>query len=413
VILLSGAVVPLALRETVSATELLDGHPLIRGSFAGLYAVMLVFLTLRWKSFLSVALRDGAALLLVLFALASVLWSLDPELSLRRGIALVLTTSFGWYLAARYGMLSLLRLLAAGLGVALVLSAAASLALPALAVHEGLHEGAWKGVFVHKNLLGKFAALAAVLFAVLWRAEDGSRWRPALGFALAVALVLLSRSITAAVTLAATLTLFPVVGVLRWRRAQRAPLVLGALFLAGVGALLLTANLESALLAAGRDATLTGRTSLWAALIEAGRSHSMVGAGYSAFWTHSNPEVAMLQEVVGWRAFGAHNGMLDLWLELGFVGLALFVAVVLLAARRAYRTVRWSTRPEAAWPLLVICFVVLHNLSEGGLLRQNNLVWVVFVAAVAVAIRARRSARPASAPSLTDPPDHVRTLGSR
>jgi exopolysaccharide production protein ExoQ len=391
VLLLSGALVPLLMRDTVSATELNEGHPLIRALFTGVYATMLLFAVVRWRSFLRVAVRDGATLLLVALAIVSVVWSLDPELSLRRGVALTLTTAFGWYLAARWSMLELLRLLAYGLGAALVLSVVFVLAIPELGVHGGIHEGAWRGAFVHKNLLGKFAALAALLFAILWRSEDQRRWPAAAGLMLAVGLVLLSRSITAVVTLAALLGMLPIVSVLRWRFSRRAPLLAGATFVAGAAALLLAANLDAALLAMGRDATLTGRTALWAAVAEAGMQRPWLGAGYSAFWATVNPGVALVQESAGWRAQGSHNGMMDLWLDLGFVGLALFLAAVALGTRRSFRALRSTARPETAWPLLVIAFVLLTNLTEGGLLRQNNLVWVVFVAAVAIAIRVRRT----------------------
>lgn len=389
VFLLSGALIPLLLRETVSSAELNDGHPLIRGLFLATYATMAVFVLSRWKSFMTMVLRDPGMLLLVGFAILSVFWSIDPGTTVRRGSALLLTTSFGWYLAARFGTLSLLRLLAASLTVILVASLIVSIVRPDLGVHASLHEGAWRGIFVQKNLLGRTAALAALLHAVLWRADPRLRLRSAGGFTLAVLLLIMSRSLTPLIALAAVLALLPFAGVVRWRFSRRAPVLAGGVFLAGVAALLVAMNFESAMLATGRDATLTGRTALWESIVETAGTRPALGAGYSAFWSTDNPEVAAVQDEAGWRAYGSHNGILDLVLELGALGLALFAVAVALAVRRSLRALRAGAGAASVWPVLVIAFVLLTSLAEGGLLRQNNLIWVVFVAAAATSVRTR------------------------
>jgi O-antigen ligase len=77
--------------------------------------------------------------------------------------------------------------------------------------------------------------------------------------------------------------------------------------------------LSSASEALGRDETFTGRTWIWEAVIPEFKHMPWLGHGFQSFWTTE------------WRAmvFGmpyAHNGYLDILLELGVVGLALYTA---------------------------------------------------------------------------------------
>ena len=94
--------------------------------------------------------------------------------------------------------------------------------------------------------------------------------------------------------------------------------------------------------AVGRDLTFTGRTTIWTHAIDAGMQHSMLGAGYRAFWT---PEGASYVYARIWAVIGnGHNGYLDVWLELGFIGLGLFLLMFFTAAGFAW----WASRRHAA-----------------------------------------------------------------
>jgi exopolysaccharide production protein ExoQ len=75
------------------------------------YALSLLLLV-HSKKFLHIATRDKLLPLLVGIAVVSVLWSAAPEATLPRSVAIVGTTLFGIYLATRYDLGELLRLLA-------------------------------------------------------------------------------------------------------------------------------------------------------------------------------------------------------------------------------------------------------------------------------------------------------------
>jgi exopolysaccharide production protein ExoQ len=389
--LFSDALVPLLVEGRGGVVTPGEGNPLLRATFAAVHAATLLLVLTRARSVVRAALAHPLTPALVLLALVSVAWSEAPEVTLRRGAALAATTAFGLYLAARWPLRTLLRLLAWALGAAAVLSVAFALLLPAYGLHADAHEGAWRGVFTHKNTLGQVMALAAVLFFVVWRDAARLRWLPAAGLALAVALVVLSGSASALAVLAACGALVPVCGALRRGRGRGAPLLLAAVVVLGAAATLVLANLDGVLALLGREATLTGRTVLWTAAWEAAGERPWLGFGYAAFWLGWGGGSAEVWHVAGWDTPHAHNGFLDLMLDLGGVGVALLLAGLAVAAGGALRTLRRTPGPEGAWPLLLLALLLLYNLSESAFLRPNSLFWVLYVAVACASMRAGRT----------------------
>lgn len=98
-ILFTGAVVALLRQGSGTTPDIIESDTVLQTAFFGIYAVTAFLLLLRWKRFTRVFARDKLLLLLIVLALVSVLWSADPEVTLRRSVALVGTTMFGVYLA--------------------------------------------------------------------------------------------------------------------------------------------------------------------------------------------------------------------------------------------------------------------------------------------------------------------------
>lgn len=132
--------------------------------------------------------------LLVAFSIVSALWSVAPEDTLRRSIALLVGTLVGFYLAERFAQIDLLRLLAVALSIIMISSGVFALMLPSLGIMSEPHEGAWRGVFSHKNSLGRYAVLSVAVFAFLMWKMKTHRWFLLLGLGLSFAIPVLSSS---------------------------------------------------------------------------------------------------------------------------------------------------------------------------------------------------------------------------
>ncbi len=375
-----------------------EGNTVLRMMFASVHALTLGFLLVRWRPAGAALRRAPAAAALVALAIASTAWSAAPDITLRRSFAFLGTTAFGIFLAARFDTREVLRLLAAALGAAAALSAVFAVALPGLGVDQGVHAGAWQGIYTEKNTLGQMMALAAMAF-VLLRADAprGRRWPPAAGALLAAALIALSRSGTALAVLLLFLLLLGVLRALRWRATRAAPLVAGIALAAGAAGLLFVARYEAVLTSLGKDPTLTGRTPMWEALAASVGERPWLGHGYAGFWLGDAGPSARALERIGWQTPGAHNGYLDAALQLGLVGLALLLAAVALAYLRSLAVVRATTDAAGLFPAAFLSILLVYNFTETMLLAANSIFWALLVAVLASPLLRKGAVGPAPA----------------
>jgi exopolysaccharide production protein ExoQ len=237
------------------------------------------------------------------------------------------------------------------------------------------------GVFLNKNVLGRCMVLSTVLFLIRSRMPS-HRILSLAAAALSMSLVVLSRSASAIVILLALLALIPMF--ILWSSRNRlaiAMLIVGVVVL-GTAALLLVANSEMVLNALGKEPTLTGRTELWQAVWSSIMERPWLGYGYGVFWTGWQGASAAVLETVGWQTPHAHNGILDLWLSLGFIGVATFVASFIAAVGRAVAAAQARDSVDAIWPLVFLSFMLFYNMTESTILRAHSLYWVLYVATI-------------------------------
>jgi O-antigen ligase len=123
--------------------------------------------------------------------------------------------------------------------------------------------------------------------------------------------------------------------------------------------------------AVNRDETLTGRTDIWLVLREVAATSPIVGQGYGGFW-------GLHPEITAKTAVGeGHNGYLDIYVELGALGIVL-LAVFLLAY---CSKVRQKFDAAFAWSILAVCLLsmtLLYNLSESAFLT-NGYLWTTMI----------------------------------
>jgi O-antigen ligase len=129
-----------------------------------------------------------------------------------------------------------------------------------------------------------------------------------------------------------------------------------------VGAVTSLATITSAY---GKELTFSGRTFIWTASIDAIQRRPLFGHGLGAlFWQEGvSPETAEIWRQVGFPNTHAHNGALDLALQLGLVGLAVFTVLWVTTFGQAWGMLR--TEPDlAAWIVAVLIAQMFMSLSE-------------------------------------------------
>jgi O-antigen ligase len=76
----------------------------------------------------------------------------------------------------------------------------------------------------------------------------------------------------------------------------------------------------------------------------------------------------------------SHNGFFDLLLQEGILGMFAFVTGYLILWRRALAFLSRTTGPAPLWLCTYLIFLLLYNITEGSILEQNNLLWILYVA---------------------------------
>lgn len=176
-----------------------DGGAVLRLVWPPVYLASLCLIALSPTAVWRTALRAWPVVLLAGLTVISAAWSLDPGVTLRRSLAVVMTAVFGLWLAARYSWRDLVRLLALMFAVLAAGSFIAGALFPGFGVMDEIHVGAWKGLWWEKNTLGAVMAWASLSFcAAIAAAPKRTERRIWAGFLLlSVLLVLLSTSKTA------------------------------------------------------------------------------------------------------------------------------------------------------------------------------------------------------------------------
>ncbi len=351
----------------------------IRNAYLPAYAAGVAILAMRpWDTAMA-TLRQPFLIALMAVTALSVVWSIAPDATVRRLVALFATTLTGVVLAVRFRWATMAEVMATTLGLLAVASFVAGLVLPFGRMTE-LFPGAWRGVWMEKNALGGNMAMAFSIFgaAALLVPKRAWLWWSLAG--LALGLVLLSTSKTSLVSLGLGGAALAFVWICRRGAASG----VAATWAAVTGAALLAAFLLFAadvfLELLGKDATLTGRTKIWAAVMRQIEERPWTGFGYSAVWDDKSGwgPLAWITKEAGFKAQHAHNSWLEQWLGMGLGGLiawGLFYAQTLVAALVAV------FRDKGAY--LALPFIVIYSLislTESVAVSYNDLRWAIFVA---------------------------------
>jgi len=382
-VLLSGAFVPLWRQMSLGGIDPIEGDPVQR-LFLGLAYLGVGLLLFHPGRAWRVSRRGWLAWALVGWAMLSALWSVAPEITLRRSIAASLGVLYGMLLAVRYRPEEVLRMLGAALAIVVGASMMAVVAIPEWAIMGPPHEGAWQGVLFHKNALGRTAAFALAVFWVLARTER-SCWSAIWWGGMLVAGILLmgSRSLTG---LLMALALPAGWWLLRaWRKLPGLlrPAAGSALLAVSIpGLFVLPDILEWTLGLLGKDLTLTGRIPLWLILIPMALARPLLGYGYGAFWLGESGPSAVVWAMT-WDASHAHNGYLDLWLEIGLIGAGIVIVLLAFAMiRYTAAAFQFKGNPIVQFGFCIALLTVIGNMSGATLLESGlgkALRWVLIV----------------------------------
>jgi len=136
----------------------------------------------------------------------------------------------------------------------------------------------------------------------------------------------------------------------------------------------------------GRDDSLTGRTGIWRTLVPYAMARPLLGYGAGGFWTTSMRELTSAH---------AHNGYLDMILNLGFVGLSLFLLFFMSLCKKAHQVIMM----DFEWGIFFVSYLLMglvSNMTESSVdsfTRYLSTI-ILFLSASSASIMSRRANSP-------------------
>lgn len=348
-----------------------EGSPLDMAVYSALIAAALVVLIRRRIDWIALVRSNKWLLVLLVYIAISVLWSPSPFTGFKRYVKLVGMVAMAAVILTEKQPHQALKTVAARCAYVLIPTSILCIKyFPAFGMRYQNWTGqpVFVGVTMHKNFLGQLCLVAGLV--LIWKLVDGwqlarkDRIQLALDlFVLGLILQLLirSNSQTSLVCLLAGASLFLLQGAGFIRRRITAVMVAS---IAVVSLLEMTLRLSEPVLAfLGRDPTLTGRTRLWQSLLPLARN-VWIGTGYESFWTPQIQETLAAQGVQA-SVFSSHNGFLEVYMNLGLIGLALYLAVIAVAY---WNVLNWQQvdyrYSRFAYSLFWV--ILLYNMAEAG-----------------------------------------------
>lgn len=307
-------------------------------------------------------------LALSLWTIASLSWSPDPAFTARRLLvfACLMTCACGLAVAAFSRLPEFIAMFCA---LNLAVGVATDLAFGAFP--SGFPESRFSGT-VHPNLQGVNIALLVLACIAILLAGNRKSWLPIVGIIAALPLLILTQSRTSMAALGLTLIFTFCVKSLRsrglWSLAAPVAVTIGFAGLFIVGVVFPASSLSelmSRVIVMERDvggpASLTGRADLWRTVLEYSAERPLTGFGHDTFW--SPRHILEISSIHQWSINQAHNAYLEILLNLGLVGLGLYV---LLMGSAWVASMRRSLQGSPAFGLAssLLLFGGLHNALE-------------------------------------------------
>ena len=366
----------------------MEGDPIDRLVLGTLMALALMVLFTRRRQVAVLLQASMPVLLFFAYCGLSCVWSDYPDVAFKRWfralgdvlMVLVMLTDTDWLLAVKR-----------------VISRVAFLLFPAsvllIRYYPDLGRGYnaagsamyWTGVTTDKNGLGMICLIFGLgtvwNFMEIYKGQKGrQRTRPLIAQGILVLtmvwLLWESNSMTSISCFVLAGGLMVAIG--RWPTARK-PAVTSLLvvIVIGVSAFVLFGGAGSVLALLGRNPTLTGRTEVWQIVLPLA-TNPVFGTGYESFWL--GERLAKIGAMTSNGINEAHNGYLEIYLNLGWMGLALLAFVAITGYRKVLRVIR----QDLVMGKLMLAYFVLafiYNFTEAAF-KMTSPVWIFFLMAV-------------------------------
>ncbi len=377
----------------------LSGNPLDRALATLLIVLGLFVLCSRAQRTKKILARNKWLVVLFIYMTLSIIWSNFPAISLRRCVRSMGTLVMVLVVLTENNPLGAVRALLRRLYLVFI-----PLSIVAIKYFRNIGvaydwsgtEEQWKGLSLDKNSLGQ-GAMCSGLFCTWQILQNWATQKLSLDLLLLVLTLWVLRgsknshsstAIIGFITSAAFLFGLQYIKK-RATRAKRIVLAVTMAFILLTPVVYLvfevfdTNPVTLVLKASGRDMTFTDRTLIWTDVLHIAAKSPVVGLGFGAFWVgHIGEAMYPLpnwsRKTPGWRPTEGHNGYIDVYVELGVIGVALLLIGIGIAFAGALDDLR-NEFELGSLRLVLLLSIVMNNITETSLLKGTHGLWFLFL----------------------------------
>jgi exopolysaccharide production protein ExoQ len=249
-----------------------------------------------------------------------------------------------------------------------------------------------QGIEGNAVLLGFVALVGLIVFALQLAGRTVRAFWGWLWLAVAILTVVLTRSGTTTLAIVVVVVVAAAALLVRRARTPRARVISYAAILAVLLACVAAAMVfsEQILGLLGKSDDATGRVDIWNSVIQLAQQRPVAGWGWVSYWppfVHPFDTLALRNGVLYLQA---HEAWLDVWFQLGILGLVVFGALVLSTAFRTWIVavdrpqvsfgVAGPYRASSLLPLLLLAALLFQTLAESRLLLEYGIVLLTVLA---------------------------------
>ena len=325
-------------------------------------------------------------IIFVIFCGFTMLWSTYELASLYEFSLMLFATLAASYFVIRFPYKKILSIIYYFGAFSIILSVVLLLTLPDYSrLNNVVFNGAWRGVFWHRNHMGSLMALFSTfyLFDMVLNWKNWRRVSVSLVLFIASSVLVFGSWSATGIIIFFVLIGHLVLGIM-WLRfrdklSRKQYYILLGVFVGLVLVLLLNIDLIFGLLR--RSSTLTGRTPIWEdMLVNLWPVRPLFGYGFGAIWNQEYYRVLIqTRHYWAYEVFFGDNGFIDILLNTGLIGLGLFLYFF---GRVGINNVKLFIQHHDLGllpPALIFIYVLWANISYSFLCEVDQFVWLLLV----------------------------------
>jgi O-antigen ligase len=344
----------------------------IRQALFGSGAILSLTILYFTRNLGTVLTMNRGMLLLSILVPASLLWSAEPKLTIKRsilflfGLIILYTITYSSRQPVRKMLLTIVGSTSAVAFISLLIHFAFSGAYTVNPARPGL-----AGITQHPNSLSPMLSIGLILSLGISFHTTSLKILGRIAQGLMGLCLLLAQSITSLMATTVGCGLFVILSSARYQRGAMHLLIASVFTLCSI---IGWSNIKSGMFqATGRDESLSGRDEVWKIVINEAIKRPIFGRGYGAFWTEGKGR----ELVQTWNPRQSHNAYLDVWLDLGIVGITIFVLNYHILLLRRWLSIRGSPGSEqrkatSALYATSITYLIIYALGESYFLKVDK-----------------------------------------